>query len=68
MNTNYSQWPTCYEATSRVSMFQNSYHMFNFDCEFTHVSHVWPDRKLNGKSNGSCCKVIGATTIKLSPI
>ena len=43
-----------------VSVFQ-SYHMFNFDCGFTHVSHIWPDRKFNGGSNGSYFKVIGAT-------
>ena len=24
-------------------MFQNFCHVFNFDCGFTHVSHIWPD-------------------------
>ena len=49
-------------------MFQNSCHVFNFDCGFTHVSHIWPDTKCHEELNGSCCKVIGATTIELSTI
>ena len=49
-------------------MFQNSCHMFNFNCGFTNVSHIWSDRKFTDESNGSCCKVIGATTIELSTI
>ena len=39
--------------------------MFSFDCGFTHVSHIWPDRKFHKKSNGSCCKVIGTTTCRV---
>ena len=52
-------------AMSRISVFQNSYHVFNFDCVFTHLSHTWSDRKVHDKSNGGCCKVIGAITIEL---
>ena len=44
-------------ATSRISVFQNSCHMFNFDCRFTHMSHIWPDRNFNDELNGNCCKV-----------
>ena len=39
-------------------MFQNSCHVFNFDCRLTHVSHIWSDRKFNGELNRSCYKVI----------
>ena len=46
-------------------MFQKSYHVFTFDCGFTHVHHIWPDGEFYDESNGSCCKVIGATTIEL---
>ena len=37
--------------------------MFNFECGFTHVSHIWPDGEFHDESNGSCCKVIGVTTL-----
>ena len=53
---------------SHVSVFHNSFHVFNFDCGFTHVSYIWPDRKFQDELIGSCCKVIETTTIKLSTI
>ena len=28
-------------------MFQNFCHVFNFDCGFTHVSHIWPDAEFH---------------------
>ena len=46
-------------------MFQNSSHVLNFDCGFTHMSRIWPDGKINGGLNGTCCKMIAATTIEL---
>ena len=33
----------------------------NFNCGF---NLIWPDRKFNGKTKGTCCKLTGATTIK----
>ena len=43
-------------------MYQN---VSDSDCGFTHVSSIWPYGKFNVESNGTCCKVIGATTIEL---
>ena len=45
-------------------MFLSSCHVFNFDCGFTHVSHTRPERKFNSETNGTCCKLIGITTIE----
>ena len=45
-------------------MFLYSCYVFYFDYGFTHMNHIWPDRKFNGESNGSCCEMIGVTTIK----
>ena len=65
------QWLTSYEVINsdesnlHVLRFL---HMFNFNCEFTHMSHIWPDRKFNGELTGMCCKVIGVTTIELLTI
>ena len=44
-------------------MFLNSYQVFNFDCGFTHVSNVWPDRNFHDELNGSYCEAIGVPTI-----
>ena len=49
-------------------VFENSCHVFDFDCGFTHVSHIWLDRKFDGEPNGSYCNVIGASTTELSTI
>ena len=49
-------------------MFLNFCHVFNFDCGFIHVSHIWPDTKFHDELNGSCYKEIGSTTIELSTI
>ena len=49
-------------------MFLNSCHVFNFDCGFTHVSHIWPDAEFHEELKESCCKAIGSATIELSTI
>ena len=49
-------------------MFLNSCHVFNFDCGFTHVSHIWPDAEFHEELNESCCKAIESTTIELLTI
>ena len=49
---------------SRVSVLQNSYHVFNFDCVFTHLNHTWSDRKVHDKLS----RRIGAITIELLTI
>ena len=42
---------------SCVSALQNSCHVFNFDCQFTHVSHIWPDRTFYGKKEQNLLQV-----------